>query len=448
MPPPPMTLAIQNVTVIDGTGAAPRSPMNVLVAGERIVAIGADATTPIPPGTATVDGRGRWLIPGLTDMHVHVNLCGAEALPLWLANGVTSIRDIGGNVSTQLPWRAELAAGARTGPRLFVYGPMIDGTPSTFAGDPGGTFQQLWAEVDGPEAGARAIDRLLAAGVDGFKFYQNLPLTSLRPMLAHVDGRAPVTGHLCATLASDAIRAGIACLEHNMLTPFNDVCRPEDRTPPGWTMRTPGFWAKVHAGWARADLSAPHARAFIELLAASGAAYDPTASLGTNGIGLEETDVEAGQAHVTPTLRAGRERNAARARAAGAPAPPPDPALLRASGERQLELIARIHEAGGMIVAGTDTGAVQPLVPDFSLHRELRWLVRAGLSPLEAITAATGRAAAVLRRADDQGAIRPGRRADLVLLDADPLADIRNTHRIHRVVKDGQVYDPAEILAG
>lgn len=447
MPLPPLSLAIQNVTLIDGTGAPPRPRTTVLIAAKRIVAVGPEAAIPIPPGTETLDATGRWLIPGLTDMHVHVNLCGEEAFPLWLANGVTSIRDIGGNVPAQVPWRAELAAGTRPGPRLFIYGPMIDGAPSTFAGEPGGTFEQLWSEVDSPEAGIAEIDRLLAEGVDGFKFYQNLPVHSLRPMLAHVGGRVPVTGHLCATFASDAIRARIACLEHNMLTPFNDVCRPEDRTPPGWTMRTPGFWAKVHEGWARANLAAPHARAFIELLAAAGTAYDPTASLGTNGLALEETDEESGQAHITPALRATRERNAARARAAGAPPPQPDPALLRASAERQMEMITRVHEAGGVVVAGTDTGAVQPLIPGFSLHRELRWLVRAGLTPLEAITAATGRAAAVLRRADDQGTVRPGRRADLVVLDADPLADIRNTRRIHRVVKDGRLYDPAALLA-
>jgi imidazolonepropionase-like amidohydrolase len=439
---------IRGVTVIDGTESPPLRGVTVAIAGDRIESVAASAEADIPAHSDLIDGRGKYLIPGLVDMHVHVNLCGSEALPLWLASGVTSVRDIGGSVEQQLPWRSELAAGARVGPRLFVYGPMIDGAPSTFAGEPGGNFERLWSEVDGPEQGVAEVDRLLALGVDGLKLYQNLPLDTLRAMLRRVDGRVPVTGHLTRTLASDAIRAGISCLEHTMLTAYNDVCRPEDRTPPGWTMRTPGYWAKIQQGWARADLDAPHARDFVQLIAASGVFFDPTSSLGTNALGLEETEAESGQRYLTPTLRRNRKRNTQRARAAGAPPPPvPDPAQMVAAGERQLEFVARLHQAGATVLAGTDTGAVPPLIPGFALHRELRWLVRAGMSPAQALQRATRGAAECLRRGGDQGALRPGRRADMVLLDADPLSDIRNTRRIHRVIKDGLVHDPAELLA-
>lgn len=440
-------VAIERATLLDGTGADPIFPATVVIMGERIVAAGPSAQITTPNGATILDGRGAWLIPGLVDMHVHVNLCGEESLPLWLANGVTSVRDIGGDIRRLIPWREELATGQRIGPRLFTYGPMIDGAPSTFAGDPAGNFENLWSEVDGPEAGCAEVDRLLAAGVDGFKLYQNLPPETLRAMLRRIDGRVPATGHLCRTLASDAIRAGISCLEHNFLTAYNDVCRPVDRTPAGWTMTTPGFWAHVYAGWARIDLDAPQARAFVELLAASGVAYDPTASLGTNALGLDETEEESGARYLSPTLRARRQRNVGRAQARAAVAAP-DPETMRLAGERQLELIARIQEAGGIVIAGTDTGAVQPLIPGFSLHRELRWLVRAGMTPKTAIERATRTAAETLRRADDQGTIRPGKRADLLMLDADPLADIRNARRIRRVIKDGAIYDPQALLAG
>jgi hypothetical protein len=438
-----MPFAIRGVTLIDGTGAPPLPGATVLVNGERIEAVGPDAVLPVPDGVEVLDGAGRWLIPGLVDLHVHVNLCGPESLPLWLANGVTSVRDIGGAVTQQTVWRAELAAGKRVGPRLFTHGPMIDGAPSGYrAGMAASTFEQLWSEVDSPEAGVAEVDRLLAAGVDGLKFYQLLPVETLRAMLRHVDGRVPVTGHLTATRASDAILAGINCLEHNFVTPYNDICRPEDRTAPGEGWQTPGFILKVHEGWARADLDAAHARRFVDLVAESGVYYDPTMTWGTAALALDETEEEQGERYVSPTMRARREQQAARR----AQAPVIDPALLRVSAERQVALVSRLIDAGALVMAGTDTGALAG-IPGFTLHRELRWLVRAGMPPMTAIARATRVAAEALRRADDQGTIRPGRRADLVLLDADPLADIRNTRRIHRVVKDGRVYDPAALLA-
>jgi hypothetical protein len=391
------------------------------------------------------------LVPGLVDMHVHVDNCGAESLPLWLANGITTIRDIGGNVESQIALRAELAAGTRVGPRLFTHGPLIDGAPSGFGLAPAGGFDRLWIEVDGPDAGVAEVDRLLAAGVDGLKLYQGLPVETLRAMLLRVDGRVPVTGHLTRTRASDAIAAGINCLEHNFVTPYNDICRPEDRTPDGWGWHNPAFIPKVHEGWSRADLNSASVRRFVESIAASGVYYDPTMTWGTAALALEETEEEGGERYVPPTMRRRREAQAQRLRAVAearghAPAAQPDNELLRASAERQVEFVGRLIEAGAAVLAGTDTGALQG-IPGFTLHRELRWLVRAGMSPKAAVETATGRAAQALRRADDQGTIRPGRRADLLVLDADPTADIRNTRRIHRVIKDGTVYDPVALLA-
>jgi len=437
MPLPPITLAVRDVTLIDGIGGPPLDHANVLVSGERIVAAGPAAQTPVPEGTPLLEGAGKWLIPGLVDLHVHVNLCGLEALPLWLRTGVTSVRDIGGSIESLIPARAELAAGTREGPRLFTHGPMIDGSPSGFGALPGGSFERLWSEVDRPEAARAEADRLLAAGVDGLKLYQGLPLESVRALLAHVGGRVPVTGHLTRTRASDAVRAGINCLEHNFVTPYNDVCRPEDRTAEGAGWHTPGFITRVHRGWANADLNAPHVREFIALLAESGVYYDPTLTWGTSALALEETEAEQGERHLTPTMQRRRELLAGRRAAAlGATAD-----SLRASAEKQLEFVSRLIEAGVLVMAGTDTGALEG-IPGFTLHRELRYLVRCGMTPKLALERATRVAAEALRRADDQGTVRPGQRADLVLLDADPLAEIRNTLRVSRVVKDGRVYEP------
>lgn len=445
----PDALAITHITLLDG-GGAPLSDATVLVRDGRIEFSGPSSQVSPLDRRTVIDGRGRWLTPGLVDMHVHVDNCGAESLPLWLANGITTIRDIGGNVESQIALRAELAAGTRVGPRLFTHGPLIDGAPSGFGLAPGGGFDRLWTEVDGPDAGVTEVDRLLAAGVDGLKLYQGLPVDTLRAMLLRVDGRVPVTGHLTRTRASDAIAAGINCLEHNFVTPYNDICRPEDRTPDGWGWHNPAFIPKVHEGWSRADLNAPAVQTLIASIVASGVYYDPTMTWGTASLALEETEGESGERYVSPTMRRRREAQAQRMRAAAearanGPAVATDSELLRASAERQLEFVGRLIGAGAAVLAGTDTGALQG-IPGFTLHRELRWLVRAGMSPKAAIEAATARAALALRRADDQGTIRPGQRADLLVLDADPTADIRNTRRIHRVVKDGTVYDPVALL--
>ena len=447
-------LAIEHVTLVDGLGGPPLEDATLVFREGRVQHAGPTARVPVPEDCERLDGRGRWLIPGLVDLHVHIMNTGVESLPLWLANGVTTVRDIGGDAELLVRLRGEIASGARPGPRLFTHGPMIDGSPSGFrasaqVGVTQGTFQQMWSEV-GSEADAVAeAERLLAAGVDGLKLYQLLPPESLRAILRHVDGRVPVTGHLTRTRASDAIAAGISQLEHNLVTPYNDVCRPEDRTPDGAGWHTPGFLLKVHEGWSRADLNAAHVQAFIEQIVASGVYYDPTLMWGTNALALEETEEEQGERYLSPTMRRRREMQAEAARHAGRPAGPPqagDPALLQASAERQTEFVSRLIEAGAAVVAGTDVGAL-PGIAGYSLHRELRWLVRLGMRPQQAIETAARRAAAALRRADDQGTLAPGQRADAVLLDADPLAEIRNTRRIHWVFKDGVTYDPAALLA-
>ena len=277
--------------------------------------------------------------------------------------------------------------------------------------------------------------------MDGFKLYANLPPETLERIIRRVDGRVPVTGHLGRTSASHAIDCGINCLEHLFLTVYNDVVRPEDRYPEGHTMMTPGFWGMLHRGWANADFDLPHARTWIDRAVAAGVVLSPTLDLVSGTLGTGEASEEPGLAYVTPSLR---ERWDQRPRGAGAG--PESPEVIRASVTRQLEFIARFHAAGGRLVAGTDVGAVYPLVPGFSLHRELAMLATAGLSPLEVIRCATRNAAEALRWGDRLGTVEPGKLADLVLLDADPLADIGNTRRVVAVFQGGRRYDPKDLL--
>ncbi|MDP3769256.1 MAG: amidohydrolase family protein, partial [Dehalococcoidia bacterium] len=263
---------------------------------------------------------------------------------------------------------------------------------------------------------------------------------SLRRCIEHVGGRVPVTGHLGATLASEAIEAGINGLEHALLTPFNDLVPEELRTGPGEVMMSPGFWVKMNQGWLQADLSSERARRWVDLVVEHDVSFCPTLTVLPGSAGEPDPDEVRYAPRVAERwLEATLQREALR----------PTPELRAWAGrvrEKLNELVRRVHEAGGRIVSGTDTGAVRSLVPGFSLHRELAFLSEAGLSNMDVLRAATARAAEALRR-DDLGTLEPGKQADLLLLRSDPLEDIGGLRAIHRVVQDGRVFDPAELLA-
>jgi imidazolonepropionase-like amidohydrolase len=165
-----MALLIEDVTLIDGTGAPARPASSLLIDGDRIARVAPAGALEAPAGIERIDGRGRWLLPGLIDMHVHVALVGEEALPLWLGSGITSVRDLGGEIETLLPLRDAVARGEQIGPRILSYGPMLDGDPPIFAG---GFGNLTWINRTVAD-GEAAIDRLLAAGVDGIKLYAGL----------------------------------------------------------------------------------------------------------------------------------------------------------------------------------------------------------------------------------------------------------------------------------
>jgi imidazolonepropionase-like amidohydrolase len=453
-----MALAIENVTLIDGTGAPARDAMTVVTVEDRIAQVAPTAQARPPEGAERIDGRGRFLLPGLVDMHVHVALVGEEALPLWLATGITSVRDLGGDIATLLPLRDAVARGQRLGPRILSYGPMLDGVPSIFPqGSPitaGGTLTRLNGSV---EEGEASIDALLAAGVDGIKLYAGLRPDLVRAMIRRVDGRVPVTGHLGRTWASEAVAAGINCLEHVHATVYQDVARPEHRhAREQGNGYLPNYWTWLNRGWAEADLGADYVRRFVEQLVAHDVCLSPTTVLVTGGMATSEALAEPGLVHLTATQRRAREqrerrmaeaRGAAEARDEGRSLPPPtDPIEGQRALANELTFLRLVHDAGGTVTPSTDVGAAPNQVPGFSLHRELELFVRAGFTPLAAIHAATGQAARVARR-PQIGTVRAGNVADLLLLDADPLADIRNTRRINTVIRAGRRYQPAELLS-
>ena len=448
-------LTITHVTLIDGTGAPPVNDATAVFQDGRVRWVGPAAAAP-PATGVEIDGRGKWLIPGLTDVHVHVSLSSGEpAMRHWLAWGVTTVRDLGGDPATVLSLRDREHRGEIAGARLVAHGPFLDGDPPILGrrtpgiGDLGAGVRVLRtaADVDA------AVDECLGMGVDGFKLYAGLRPELLARAVARVDGRLPVNAHLGRTWASEAARAGVECLEHVHASVYQDIARPEDRhTREGGNGAMPNYWSWLNEGWARADLDAPYVQSFIELLVEQNVYLSATTDLmGPGGLaaspfqGTDPDRVYAPRAQ----LEQWREQAALleQARAAGQlpPAPPPaDPTLGRAALDNELDFLGRFHRAGGRLLAGTDTGVIR-LIPGVALHNELRFLSEAGVPNLTVLHIATQRAAEAMRRADDLGSLTPGRRADAVLLTADPIADIRNTRAIEVAIKDGVVYRPDDL---
>jgi len=438
-------LAIVGGRVWDGTGSA-ASARTVLIEDRHITAVGSDL--PIPPGAVQVDATDRFVMPGLIDMHVHVQLCGEDSLFGFLGTGITSVRDLGSVVGPLLAMRAQLAAGERIGPRLFVYGPLLDGEPSVL----GGGGMGLARSSANAEAAAAVIEELIADGVDGIKLYAGLRPDLLTSMIRAVDGRVPVTGHLGRTWASEAVEAGIDSLEHLHATIYQNVVRPQDRHGrEDGNGANPNYWKWLCVGWANADLEATYVTEFIDLLVQRQVALSPTTVLITGGWATSEALAEPGQRY-RPRVMAERIEAAAQARqrASESGEPLPDVEISDEVGARcranQLEFLRRLHQAGGVIVPSTDVGAAPMQVPGFSLHRELGLLNEAGIPNAEVLRAATAVAAQVLRQSDTIGTLEPGKVADVLIVDGDPLTEIEDTRNVHTVVKDGVVFDPAEIL--
>jgi hypothetical protein len=453
-------LFIRNATLFDGASSSAQPATSVLIENGRITTVAPAAQLQPPPGAEVIDATGKFVIPGLIDMHVHVELSGGDdALAAWRGTGVTTIRDVGGSAEGLLPLRDSIASGAKTGPRIFSYGPLLDGVPPIFGNRPltgGGPGDLTWIIEDKAKAEA-AVDDLLARGVDGFKLYAGLRPDLVKAFIDRVGGRVPVTGHLSRTWASEAIELGINCLEHVHATIYQDVVPPEHRHPrEEGNGFIPNYWTWLNTGWANADLKADYVRRFVELLVSRDVALSPTTVLVTGGMSTRDALTEPGLKYTPKALTARRQQQAEQmakmredAEKAGRPLPPivpPDLEVGRRALDNQLAFLKQVLDAGGRVVPSTDCGAAPNQVPGFSLHRELALFAEAGIPNATVLQLATRVAAEVLRQDGDIGTITPGRRADLLVLAGDPLADISNTRTVETVVKDGVAYAPQPLL--
>lgn len=374
-------VALTDVTVIDATGAPAQAAMTVVVRNGLIASIGKTGTVTVPAGALVVRGTGKYLIPGLWDMHVHLTEDDQASL---VAHGVTGVRDMGNALADVDGWRGRIAARSLVGPRIFRVGPILNGEEFGPA--------QLAIQTD---ADARTAVRVLKkVGVDAIKLHTMLPRDAYFALAdeAHKLG-IPFVGHVPQSVsAAEASNAGQASLEH-IQTLFEGQFPPKPDSEPQ----------------------------LFALFAKNGTIYDPTLVTYRGSTEAQNVDPELVRAY--PDLLPGRQRLFA----------------------RFVELVGMMNRAGVILVTGTDLSDFKWIAAGASLHDELALFVDAGLTPMQALQAATRNPARFLHVA--AGTIEVGRRADLILLDANPLDDIRNTRKIHAVVLDGTLLNRARLDA-
>jgi imidazolonepropionase-like amidohydrolase len=406
-------VALVGGRLIDGTGAAPVEDAVVVYRGDQIVAAGPRATTPVPADARTVDVAGKTLIPGLWDMHAHVEQ--VEQLAAYLAAGVTTVRDLGNIMSFITSMRDAIEAGRGVGPRILVAGLVDSSGPRAL-----GTLR-----VDSEADIAPMIERLVAAGCIEVKIYSSLEPALVKPLAAEAHRRGlRVTGHIPGGMTVvEAVAAGYDGINH--LSAITSLALPTSSAE-----RQSLSGVERRRRLLALDLAAPANSAFIDQLVAKKIVVDPTMALGElMSYPLATlTQREPGLAKMPRELTTVWQG-----------VDPAGAADAAAMFTKNLAVLAELHRRGVIIVAGTDQSVI-----GHSLHREIELYVQAGFTPMQALQSATSVPARAVGR-DDLGSIAAGKRADLLVLDANPLDDIRNTRAIALVVARGRTHRPATL---
>ena len=396
-------IAITNVTIVDVISGARHANTTVVTQAGEITDIG--PVVSLAPNVVRVDGTGKFLIPGLWDMHAHHQASGIVSLALYLANGVVGTRDMGSDLEFILPLRDRIRRGEVSGPEIIAAGPMLDNAPADWP------FRR---RITNDQEARDAVRDLKTRGADFIKVHNHTP----RAAFFAIADEAPkaglsFAGHvpLAVTMAEGAA-SGIRSIEH--LSEFRVF--------------------RECAGAAQ-PYEAERCRPLFDTLAANDVWQTPTVAfyqaLPDVFSGTPMSHVEYASEDLLELTRRNIEASKLDAQAL---------AFLRSMGQTGLTVIRDMLSRGNAFLAGCDG-----LVPGFCLHDELQALTQAGLSPLQALQSATINPAKFLGREKTQGTIDVGKRADLLLLDADPLSDVRNTRRIAAVIVRSRILLKAEI---
>ena len=391
----------------------------VVVTGNRIAAVGRDGEVPIPGDARLIDAHGKTVMPGLWDMHVHL---GDDGGLLNLAAGVTSVRDMANDIDYLLEKRRELDEGTAIGPRIVMAG-FMDG-PGPYAGP-------TKILVDTPDKIYEAIDRYAELGYEQIKVY-----SSIKPELVPViiershSHDLPVSGHIPAFMtARQAVELGWNEVTHINMLFLNFLGDTLDT-------RTPVRFIAVAQHGSQLDLKADSVQEFITLLKENDVVVDPTVAIFeqmfTARPGVMANGDKLIANRLPPQVRRGML-------AGGLPVPDGMDEQYRAGFRAMLAFVNELHQSGIQLVAGTDALA------GFTLHRELELYVESGISNADVLRMATLEAAQVARRDDQLGSIQPGKLADIIVVDGDPMAQISDVRRVELVMKDGVLFDPAAL---
>ncbi len=408
-PKPTAPIALVGGTLIDVTGKPPTPDSIVLIEGDRIIAAGSRSTIKIPNNARIIDVAGKFLLPGLWDMHAH--LYQTEFGPTYLAAGITTARDVGNDIETATALRDAAKEKRGLGPRMFLAG-YIDGK------NEGHSFD---VQVETPEEARAAVQRYKNAGYEQIKIRNNVKLETLKVICdeAHRLGMT-VTGHVPDGMnALQAVEAGMDQLNHINYVVTGFFPR-RDRNNPPLTI----------------NLNGPNVVNALKFFKEHGTVIDPTDAvleLMLRPMNVPIESFEPGLTKVPAELTVQINKKGESADEAEG---------LRMVLDVLLKITGALQRAGVPVVAGTDVG-----VPGHTLHRELELYVKAGFTPLEAIQAATIVPARVMKADGEVGAIEAGKRADLIVLEANPLDNISNIRSVRFVVTQGRMFDCAKLWA-
>lgn len=441
----PSEVLFKKITAIDGVNGR-RENVDVLVANGQIMSV-TDSIAEPEASAQVVDGRGKFLIPGLWDAHVHLTFDTSvdyrTFFPLAMAYGVTSLRDTGGKIDEMV--RVSRFAGSDTSPNLYYSGPLLDGERRVYDGS-SASVPEIAVAAPSAEEAVKAVDHLAANGAHFIKAYEMLAPEVFEAIVARAAFHSlPVAAHVPLSMRTkDVIGSGVGDLQHLRNLEFACAENPEallkERRLLLATFEAPSASRlrsslhRIQRKKALASLDADNCAALVGSLARSGVVQTPTLTVTSFwGRRLYAEDSWRKTFKLLPAETQKKWSQGAE-RLTGLPANEQGKAYY----EWITRMVSRMSEAGVPIMAGTDA-PLSYLTPGLSLHEELAMLVDVGLEPVEALKAATYTPAAFFNLEHKMGSIAPGMVADLVVLNADPTENIRNTTDIDMVVKGGKL---------